>query len=138
MSTVDETPATVDEVREVAETVVDDLDLQPYMNCGPISDAIRKALEEELGLETAYVEDGNVRDGPEYAEHAYVVVPTGVADKRGDVIVDGSIRQFDRDHYDDGRAWVCLEDEIDGELPHVAVIGENDLLHDHYTKWRPF
>lgn len=129
---------TVAEVREVAEEAVDELGLQPYLNCGAISDAIREALDEKLDL-PCHVEDGNVRDGPEYAEHAYVVVPGSCIDgKAGDVIVDGSVRQFDREHYDDGRAWVCLEDSVDGDLPQVAVQGRRDPLHDHYVERCPF
>lgn len=141
MGTEMEQTASVDAeaVARVARETVDDLGLDPYLNCGPISEKIRDALETELGLEAASVVNGYVIDGAAYDEHAYVKIPAGrIGDKAGAVIVDGSVRQFDRDHVDEGRNWVCLEEKVDGDLPRVVVQGRRDSLHEFYAERCPF
>lgn len=134
MSHLVEPHADADTIRKVASEAKPDL--QDHLNCGPISDAICTALKEKLGL-PAHVENGNVRDGGAYDEHAYVMIPAGhVEGKHGDVIVDGSIRQFCDENREEGRTWVSLGAR--SELPEIAVIGSRSNLHDKYVEHVPF
>lgn len=131
---------TTSEIRRVALETIDELGLEPYMNCGPVSYEIRDSLQSQLGIKEAYVEEGSVRVGAEYAEHAYVIIPQGIVkEKNGGVIVDGTVKQFDKKHYNNGHSWVCLEDKFSqNELPRVLIQGRNDELYDYYEKRVPF
>lgn len=126
--------ATVSRVREVACDARPDL--QPYLNCGAINAEIQQALADELDVD-CHVVDGYVRDGPEYDEHAYVSVDAGqLPEASGEVIVDGSVRQFCEENREEGRTWVSLG--VRDELPDVAVIDDTDGLHEYYVEWCPF